>query len=91
MWETADPDGREVILERAGWLHIIRRHPYIGVAPDDVISVIARPDERIPGRDAGEEWYYRRGLGPSVWIRVVVHYEHGRGLIVTAFPRRSLP
>ncbi len=33
----------------------------------------------------------RRGFGPSQWIKVVVHYEDERGLIVTAFPRRSFP
>ena len=52
MWETRDPDGRDVVLSWADWLHVLHRNPY---------------------------------------IRVVVHYEHGRGRIVTAFPRRSIP
>ena len=42
-------------------------------------------------RQPHEEWFYRRGAGPSFWIRVVVHYERGYGLVVTAFPRRSFP
>jgi hypothetical protein len=61
------------------------------VAPHEIVDAVARPDERLPGRAETEEWYYRRDLGPSTWIRVVVHYESGRGLIVTAFPRRSIP
>lgn len=91
MWETADPDGRAVLLELRGWSHIVRRHPYIGVTQEDILSVVARPDERVPGRAQGEEWFYGRGIGPSEWIRVVVHFDQDRGLIVTAFPRRSLP
>jgi hypothetical protein len=91
VWSVRDPEGFEVVLDWEGWNHILRRHPYIGVGPQDIVAVVARPDERVPGREAGERWYYRRGLGPSAWIRVVVHYEHDRGLVVTAFPRRSFP
>ena len=91
MWSVRDPDGREVVLDWVGWSHILRRHPYIGATPQIIVAAVARPDERVSGREAGEEWFYRRGAGPSSWIKVVVHYEHGRGLIVTAFPRRSFP
>ena len=90
MWETTDPDGRDVVLDQAGWSHVLRRHPYIGVEPDVLVETVARPDARKSGRP-GEEWFYRRGAGPSTWIRVVVHYEHNRGLIVTGFPLRSFP
>ena len=58
--------------------------------PEDIVAVVAEPDERIPGRTQGEEWLYCRGIGQSAWIKVVVHYEHERGLIVTAYPRRSI-
>ena len=91
MWRTVDPDGREVVLEPAGWSHVLRRHAYIDVTPEELVDTVARPDARREGRDAGEVWFYRRDLGPSAWIRVVVHYEHGRGLILTAFPRRWFP
>lgn len=91
MWRSSDPDGREVVLDWVGWSHILRRHPYIGVEPQDIVATVARPDARMLGRDVGEEWFYRSGLGRSAWIKVVVHYEQERGLIVTAFPRRSFP
>jgi len=45
----------------------------------------------MAGPQAGEEWFYRAGAGPSAWMRVVVHYADGQGLIVTAFPRRAYP
>ncbi len=91
MWETRDPDGRDVVLRRARWSHVLVRHPYLDVEPEVVLDTVARPDARVPGREPGEEWFYRRGVGPSQWLRVVVHYEHDRGLIATAFPRRSFP
>lgn len=91
MWETTDPDGREVVLTDAGWAHVVERHPYIAVGPQDIVDTVARPHQRMPGPTQCEEWFYRRGIGPSASIRVVVHYEGGRGLIITAFPRRSIP
>jgi len=91
MWSTRDPDGRTVILTTERWEHVIFGHPYVGVTPEEVIEAVARPDARVVGRGYGEEWFYRAGLGPSMWLRVVVHYEHDRGLIRTAFPRRAYP
>ena len=43
------------------------------------VSIWDEPDERLAGHEAGEEWFYRRGAGPSRWMRVVVHYERGSG------------
>jgi len=91
VWETTDPDRRLVVLDRPGWNHIQQKHPDLGVPPQAVLRVVGEPDERMAGRQRGEEWFYRRGTGPSTWIKVVVHYEGNRGLIVTAFPRRSFP
>lgn len=91
MWETTDPDGREVILTDERWEHILDRHEYIGVGPDTVLGTVAQPDRRTLGHEEGEEWFYRHDAGPSAWIRVVVHYEHGHGRIATAFPRRTYP
>lgn len=91
MWETLDPDGRDVLLDLVGWAHILLRHPDLGVEPEVLLETVAQPDARSPGPQPSEEWFYRRGAGPSAWIRVVVHYERDRGLIVTAFPRRSFP
>jgi hypothetical protein len=91
MWTTVDPDGRPVVLGVRGWSHIVETHPQLNVEPEAVLGVVARPDRRLAGRDPGEEWFYRQGIGPSGWVKVVVHYEHDRGLLVTAFPRRSFP
>jgi len=91
VWKTTDPDGREVVLTAERWAHVLDRHPYIGLGPEEVVDAVARPDARSPGRLAHEEWFFRRGAGPTAWTRIVVHYERDRGLVVTAFPRRSFP
>jgi hypothetical protein len=32
---------------------------------------VRRPTSRIAGRRPDEEWFYRRGAGPSRWLQVV--------------------
>lgn len=91
MWEVVDPDGRVVVLDWPGWQHVLRRHPDLGVQRRVVLETVADPAARRRGRAHGEDWFYARGVGPSAWLRVVVHYEGDRGLIVTAFARRSFP
>ena len=91
MWETIDPDGRVVTLTTERWEHVIAVHPDLDVQPQVLLNAVARPSARVPGRESNQEWFYRRGVGPSAWIRVVVHYEGDRGFIVTAFPRRVFP
>ncbi len=91
VWETTDPDGRAVVLSFSRWRHILEKHSELRGYRDTVLEAVARPDERLPGRAAYEEWFYGQMAPPSRWIRVVVHYESDRGLIVTAFPRRLIP
>jgi hypothetical protein len=91
VWQETDTRGREIVLEWKGWSHIQRRHPYLGLTPEEIVAVAVDPDERVPGRTASEEWLYRKDIGPSDWVKVVVHFDSEHGLIVTAYPRRSFP
>ncbi len=91
MWETVDPEGRRVVLEHRRWEHIVGTHGDLGVEPEVVLRAVVRPDRRVRAREADEEWFYLSGVGPSHWIKVVVHYEGDRGSVVTAFPRRAFP
>lgn len=86
-----DPDGRTVELDGERWAHIVDGHPELAVHLEAVARAIAKPDRRLAGRREGEEWFYLASAGPSRWLKVVVHYEGGRGQIVTAFARRSMP
>lgn len=57
----------------------------------EILRAIRAPNQRHPGREPNEEWFYLNNVGPSRWIKVVVVYEDGCGRIITAFPRRAFP
>jgi hypothetical protein len=92
--ETKDPEGRTVCLSDERWSHIINSeygHPELEQLRGEVLGTVSSPDRRLSGRDPNEEWFYVAGVGPSRWLKVVVVYEAGRGRIITAFARRSIP
>ena len=89
---VVDPDGRGVDLSDERWAHITDGHPELARYRREVLQAVGEPSRRRPGRTLGEEWFYLEGAGPSRWLKVVVRYEAtGRGWIVTAFARRSMP
>ena len=91
MWRTVDPDGRIVVLTDEGWHHIVVKHPELVQRRSLILETVASPDEWLRGRGPGEEWFYSAGPGFTRWLRVVVHFRAGQGIIVTGFPRRSFP
>jgi hypothetical protein len=89
-----DPDGRRVELTAERWNHIVEDHdghPDLDAYRTDVMLAISKPHEQRPGRRDNERWYFRRNVGPSRWLQVVVAYEEERGWIVIAFGRRRDP
>jgi hypothetical protein len=87
-----DPDGRTVDLTTERWEHITKGHPELRPHLDDVLATVHAPTLRRPGRTSGEQWFYQERVGLSRWLKVVVRYgANGRGWIVTAFARRSMP
>ncbi len=88
---VTDPSGRTAILSAERWVHITTRHPELRPHRVDVLEAVRSPTSRVPGRRPDEEWYYRRGAGPSRWLKVVVAYEGAVGEIRTAFARRAFP
>jgi hypothetical protein len=91
VWQTTDPDGRTVTLTFERWRHILDRHRELRRNRTAVLSAVSHPHERLPGRERDEEWFYGQDPRRDRWIKVVVHYDGDRGLIVTAFPRRFVP
>jgi hypothetical protein len=88
---VADQDGRTVELTEERWGHITERHPEIRAFEAEVLLAVERPDRLMRGRQPGELWSYLKTDVPSSWLKVVVAYADGRGHIVTAYPRRSMP
>jgi hypothetical protein len=88
---VSDPRGRTVELTEERWRHIISGHPEIAAFGDAVLRAVKNPDHALLGRRTNEEWCYLKTEAPSEWLKVVVAYAEGRGHIVTAYARRSMP
>jgi hypothetical protein len=86
-----DPDGRLVELTDERWRHIVECHPEIDGHDDGVLWAVREPDEQMPGGLENEAWYYVKTEAPSNWLKVVVAYAEGRGYVVTAHARKSIP
>jgi len=91
VWRTVAPDGRIVVLTTERWAHIVDRHDEAERHRALILDVVARPDLWHVVGSMNEEWFFRERAGPSVWLQVVVHFAEDRGIITTAFARRSLP
>jgi hypothetical protein len=58
----------------------------------ELLRAVAEAEHVLPGRTAGEEWFYADGIGPSRWLKIVVAFaSDGTGRIITAFARRRKP
>lgn len=55
-------------------------------------DTISRPDYREPDpHTVGRERFFRRGVGPDRWMRVVVEFRGNHDWVVTAFPQSNDP
>ncbi len=78
-------------MEQRARAHILEEHPELRDEREAIMDAVAKPDLRHSGHEDGELWFYVGGVGPTRWIKVVVHYDQGHGSITTAFPRRAFP
>jgi hypothetical protein len=86
-----DSSRRLVELTEERWRHIAERHPEMEAHGEMVLQAVRKPDRQIAGRLSNEVWLYLETDTPSAWLKVVVAYAEGRGYIVTAYARRSIP
>lgn len=89
--ETVDPDGGRVVLDVAGWRHIMAEHQELEPHREAVLATVAAPDHRGSDPRRGRERYWRRGLGPSRWLLVVVDFAAVPARVVTAYGSRKDP
>jgi hypothetical protein len=89
--EVVDPDGRHVVLDDAGWRHIVDEHGELALLRGAVLATVERPDHRGSDPRPGRERYWRLGFGPSRWLMVVVDFNAAPARIVTAYGNRKDP
>lgn len=89
---VSDPDGRDVVLLARIWEDkIVRDHPELVSHLDAVIQTVATPDHLEPDTLPARTRFYRRAVGPSRWLMVVVSYEQQPARIITALANRKDP
>jgi hypothetical protein len=89
--ETRSPDGRDVVLTGTTWAHIVGDKEDMADYEEAVMLTISRPDVREDDPRPGRERFFRRGVGPDRWMRVVVEFRGERDLVVTAFGQSNDP
>lgn len=90
--QTTDPDGRVVVVLARVWEDkILRDHPELDGALELAMDTVQAPDHSEPDPRAGRQRYYRRRVGPSRWLLVVVSYEQEPGRVITALATRKDP
>jgi hypothetical protein len=87
-----DPDGREVVLLARIWQGKIRvSHPDVADHLDAIIETVAAPDHVEPDLRPQRTRFYKRKIGPSRWLLVVVSFEQEPARIITAVANRKDP
>lgn len=90
--DVRDPKGRPVALLARIWHEkITRDHPELAEHLGDVLLAVQQPGHIEPDPREARARHYRRGVGPSRWLLVVVSYEQGPARIVTALATRKDP
>ena len=89
LGDARTPDGTRVVLFQDTWLlHILNPasgHAELEPHLASVLQVLELPDHREPERWPERERYFKRGVGPTEWLMVVVDFEDEPARIVTAF------
>jgi hypothetical protein len=89
--EVVDPGRRTVVLDEEGWGHILQEHGEMALYREEIMATVASPDHRRGDPRPGRERYYRRDVGPSRWLFVVVDFNETPARIVTAYANRKDP
>jgi len=89
---SVDPDGREVVLLARIWHgKITVSHPDVADHLDAIIETVATPDHVEPDLRPNRTRFYKRDIGPSRWLLVVVSFEQQPARIITAVANRKDP
>jgi hypothetical protein len=86
-----DFSGRMVELTVERWGHIVECHPEVRTPEESVLEAVQAPDGQVPGRLPTRSGSICGLSGLASTLEVVVAYVEGRGQIITAFARRSMP
>jgi hypothetical protein len=84
-------DGGVVVFSETARAHILENHPELADHLDAIVATVAAPEHVNPDPRPGRERRYRRGVGPSRWMVVVVDSNREVPQVVTAMANRKDP
>jgi hypothetical protein len=88
---SRDPEGRLVVFDAGTLLHLSLGRPELADEVELILGTVAHPDHVAPDDIPGREHFYRRGLDPNRWLRVVVDFNEEPGWVVTALVQNNPP
>lgn len=89
--EVIDREGRRIELTVERWAHILDEHGEMTSHREAILATVSAPHHRAPDPRPARERYWRRGLGPSRWLLVVIDFSTDPARIVTAYGNRKDP
>jgi hypothetical protein len=91
--QARNPDrNRLAVVTSARWHeHVLRSHPEMDGHLEAVKDTIRQPDLIQQDEHPDRTRYFRRGVGPDRWLRVVVEFAGHRDQLVTAFGQENDP
>jgi hypothetical protein len=91
IFEVIASDRRHVVLDEPGWQHVLDEHAEMEVHLEAIAMTVREPDHSGPDPRPGRMRYWRRDLGPSRWLMVVVDFSEEPARVVTAYGNRKDP
>lgn len=91
VWLDPEDPGRTIELwaEDLAYVHAKKGREALTVR--DIGEVVTQPDIRVPDLPSGRERLYRRSVGPTTWLSVVVDWTRRRGRVYNVIPKRRVP
>jgi hypothetical protein len=85
------PTGGVVEITEEVWAHVMAEHEELAAYLDEVVATLEYPDYYESDVRPGRERYFRRGVGPGSWLRVVIEFGRESDRLVTAFAQQQDP
>jgi hypothetical protein len=83
------PEGDVVVMTAVSWAHIVSEHPEMTIYREEILETVASPHVMLADPEFKRKRFYRSGVGPSRWLRVIVDFRQRPARIVTAFGFRK--
>ena len=89
VFEIIDKTGRKIHLSKERWKHITSQtspHAYMANFLDEIKQTLINPDKIVSSINNDTKVnYYRHYKKRKKYLRVIVNYLNGEGVIITAY------